>query len=167
MSREAPGATEDYSSRTGAIRPASIGVLGLALVGAALLVAALLSTVVKVSVGGVVRFSQHGHDRHGWALLLLAIAAVVIGVVAARRRTPAAAIALVALGVVVLAIALASDLPDSRSTGVYGVRYENARASAGAGLMLELLGGAALVLAGVAGFSVPRPRPRRAVAAEL
>jgi len=46
------------------------------------------------------------------------------------------------------------DLPDTRSTGSYGVDYEDAQASAGPGLVLELLGAGALLVASGLGLTL-------------
>jgi hypothetical protein len=50
---------------------------------------------------------------------------------------------------VVVAIALLGDLPDARSEGIIGVRYEAAKSSPELGFWLELAGGALAVVAGV------------------
>jgi len=68
----------------------------------------------------------------------------------AARRRRAAGLSLVALGAAALVVALAVDLPDTRGSGRLpeSLAYENARARAGAGLRLEIAGGALLVVAG-------------------
>jgi hypothetical protein len=78
---------------------------------------------------------------------------------AAFGRSRPAAIALLAIGAAVVAIALITDVPDIHKTGVLGERFENARAEAGPGLYLEIAGGA-LTLAAGAMASVARRRPR-------
>ena len=45
-----------------------------------LLVAAELSTVIQIRVGDVVVDRIRGHERHGWSLLLIAIAAAPMAV---------------------------------------------------------------------------------------
>ena len=138
----------------------------LSITGVALLVIAEFTTVLEVTVGSleVVRRSVTGGENHGYALLVLAVAAAGTTVLALRgARTPAAA--LVVLGMVALAIALAVDLPDTRGSGDLpeSLAYENARARAGAGFRLEIAGGALLLAGGglllVLGSS---PRSRRA-----
>jgi hypothetical protein len=99
--------------------------------------------------------SQVGFERHSVALLLLGVLTFVMGSGAAFGRSRPAAVALVIIGVVVLGLALAIDLPDSNDTGVIGRDYAQAEASAGIGLWLEVLGGALAVLAGV--LRVTRP----------
>ena len=123
----------------------------LALAGVVLLVAAELTTVYEVTVGGleVVKRSATGGENHGYALLIVATVAAVMTLLALRGARPPA-FALAALGVLALAIALLVDLPDTRASGGLpeSLAYEQARAPARAGLWLELLGGALLVVAG-------------------
>lgn len=125
--------------------------LALALAGVVLLVAAELTTVYEVTVGGleIVKRSATGGENHGYALLVVAAVAAAMTALALRGARPPA-LAVAALGVVALAIALFVDLPDTRAAGELpeSLAYEQARARAGAGLWLELLGGALLVLAG-------------------
>lgn len=93
--------------------------------------------------------NQVGFERHSIALLLLGLLTFVMGSGAAFGRSRPAAIALIAIGVVVLGVALAIDLPASDDTGVIGQDYAQAQASAGPGLWFEIIGGALAVLAGV------------------
>jgi hypothetical protein len=123
----------------------------LALTAVVLLVVAELTTVLRVTVGSldVVTRSTTGGENHGYALLVIALAAVVMTPLALRGATaPAAAVA--ALGAAALAIALLVDLPDTRASGQLreALAYENAQAHAGPGFALELVGGAALLGAG-------------------
>jgi hypothetical protein len=124
----------------------------LSFVAAGLLVAAEFSTVFEVTVGSleVVQRSASGGENHGYALLVVALFAVALTAVALRGGGWAPAVALVALGVVVLLVALAVDLHDTRGSGTLpeSLAYEDARARAGAALWLELVGGVLLVGAG-------------------
>jgi hypothetical protein len=91
---------------------------------------------------------QTGFERSSVALLLLGLATLAMGFGAAFGKSRPAAIALVAIGVVVLGIALLGDLRASDETGLIGRRYAAAEASAEIGLWLELIGGALAVVAG-------------------
>jgi hypothetical protein len=93
--------------------------------------------------------SQTGLERSSAALLLLGLLTFAMGSGAAFGRSRPAAVALIVIGVVVLGIALLSDLPASDDTGLIGRDYAEASASAGAGLWLELIGGVLAVLAGL------------------
>jgi hypothetical protein len=93
--------------------------------------------------------SQVGFERHSVALLLLGLLTFVMGSGAAFGRSRPAALALTAIGVVVLGLALLVDLPASDDTGVIGRDYAEAHASAGTGLYFEVIGGALAVLAGL------------------
>jgi hypothetical protein len=88
---------------------------------------------------------QLGFERSSVALLLLGLLTFAMGAGAALGRSRPA---LVAIGVVVLGIALLSDLPASDDTGLVGRDYDQARASAGIGLWFEAIGGALAVVAG-------------------
>ena len=135
-------------------------ILGLALVAAVAMIATEFSTIASVDVKGgppceYVANSQAaadcvktGGDQHSYALILLGLGALAMGWGAALGRSRPAAGALVAIGVIVLAIALLGDLPDTRETGLIGQAYE-AEAKAGAGLTYEVVGAALAVIAGV------------------
>ena len=145
----------DYSKGVGDGRAGSATLRAVAgafaVAGIALLVVAEFSTVIRVVVGSLEteKRSVPGHANHGYALLVVAVAAVVF-LWLALRGMRAAAVALVALGAVALVVALAIDLPDTRESGTLpeSVAFEDAQAKAGPGLTLEIAGGAALVLAG-------------------
>jgi len=166
MSASADGTASDYSKGAFARRAGFATLAGiaaaLALVAVALLVVAEFSTVVRVVVGSLEteKRTVAGHANHGYALLVVALAAVPLTLLALRGVRTAAA-ALVALGAVVLVVALAIDLPDTRESGRLpeSVAFEDARAKAGPGLPLELAGGLLLVLSG--GLLVVLGRPRR------
>jgi len=130
---------------------ASRAAAGLALVAVALLAIAEFTTVFEVTVGSleVVKRSATAGENHGYALLVVAIVAAAMTLLALRgARAPA--LALVVLGVVALAIALAVDLPATRGSGDLpeSLAYENAQARAGAAFRLEVAGGLLLVVAG-------------------
>ena len=124
----------------------------LAAVAVALLVAAEFSTVFEVTVGSleVVKRGATGGENHGYALLVVALFAVVLVLLGLRGAGRAAGLGLVALGAVALLVALAVDRPDTRGSGRLpeSLAYEDARARAGAGLGLEIAGGLLLVVAG-------------------
>jgi hypothetical protein len=92
---------------------------------------------------------QKGFERHSVALLLLGLLTLVMGSGAAFGRSRPAAVALVAIGVVVIGIALLVDLPASDETGLIGRRYAAAEAAAGPGLWFELVAGALAIAAGL------------------
>jgi hypothetical protein len=155
MSAPADGTTADYSKGV-ALRPAGFVTVGtlagaLAVAAIALLVVAEFSVVLRVVVGSLEtqKRAVTGHANHGYALLVIAVAAVPMALGAVRGARAAAA-ALVALGAVALVVALAIDLPDTRESGQLpeSVAFEDAQAQAGPGLALEIAGGLGLVLAG-------------------
>ena len=139
---------------------ASVTVLALALAAGVLLIAAEFLLVFSVEVGAtsceataspdVADFcATTGGERHSYALVLLGLFTLAMAWGAAIGRSRPAGAALVLVGAVVIAIALFGDLPDARSEGIIGVRYEAAKASPGLGLWLELVGGVLAVVAGV------------------
>ena len=93
--------------------------------------------------------TQTGFERSSVALLLLGGLTFVMGWGAAFGASRPAALALIAIGAVVLGITLLADLPASDDTGLIGRDYDEASATAGIGLWLELIGGALAVLAGL------------------
>ena len=155
MSAAARGTASDYSK--GPLkRPENLAsrqtvLAGVAVLGAMLLLVAELSPLYTVVVGSLEtpRRSVSGGSSHGWALAVVAPAAVAM-TVAALRGARAAAGALVALGAVALVVALAIDLPDTRRSGSLreAVAFEKAHAKAGRGLGLEIAGAIALLVAG-------------------
>ena len=140
----------------------------LSIVAAALLVAAEFSTVFEVTVGSleVVQRSATGGENHGYALLVVAVFAPALTALALRSGGRAPGVALIALAVVVLVVALAVDLPDTRASGRLpeSLAYENARARAGVALGLEIAGGVLLAAAGgLLAFGGAAGRPLRRV----
>jgi hypothetical protein len=144
------------------ISPYAIAVATAALIGGALMLLAEVTTVISVdltttSCEGIYDTNpsladdcnQIGFERHSVALSLFALLTFVMGSGAAFGHSRPAALALIAIGVVVLGLALALDLPASDDTGVIGQDYAQAHASAGIGLWFEVVGGALAVLAGL------------------
>jgi hypothetical protein len=93
---------------------------------------------------------QSGFELHGPALLLLGLVAAAMAWGAGVGGSRPAAAALLAIGLVVLGIALLIDLPVTDDTGAIGPRFEGARAQAEIGFTLELVGGVLAALAGAA-----------------
>src|SRR3954467_10730480 len=153
----APRPTRDYSKWSSA----SWALLAGGLAGAILLIAADLSTLVQIKVVTVVEKRLSGHAQHDWAVALLGVLAIPMTLGAARRRARPALVGLVLIGAAVMVIALAKDLGDTRSTGVYGARYDQAAAEAGPGFYLETLGGVLLIVTGVSGLILSPPQGRR------
>jgi hypothetical protein len=132
------------------------------LAGAALLVAGEFSTLYDVRVVTTVpegaSYSTGGH--HGYAQLVIAAAIVVMAIGAAFGGSRPAAVAVLVLGAAALLVALVIDLPVTDDTGLFGQTYDEARAEAGPGLTLELVG-ACCALVGGALLLVVRPARRR------
>jgi len=150
------GATQDYSRGTSTRRPARSGAWRWALTaiaGGILLVAADRSTLYQVIVVTVTKASVSGHAQHGYALLVIGLAAIALALLAGGRRGAVASRATGLLGLLALAVALlCGDFHDVHSTGSIGALYENARAVPGRGFYLELLGGALLTACGLRGL---------------
>jgi hypothetical protein len=165
-------AKSDYSKgnsgfwpRSSALLGVSGGLLALAAIGALLLIVSEFQTLYQVKVLTVVEKTVVGHDQHSFAVLLVGLAALAMGLgvaFAGRARPAMAAIAL--LGIVALLIALIGDLPDVNSTGVIGQNYSNASVSARIGFWMEAVGAVALIFSGVSMLLLslstgPRARP--------
>lgn len=110
------------------------------------------------------RCQLDGSERHSWAFALLGLFACLMAWGATVGRSRPAAAALVAVGVVLLGLGFARDLPESSKTGLIGEAYE-ATAHKGAGLWLELASGVLLVAVGIAALLLllrsPPPESRR------
>jgi hypothetical protein len=167
--RPAPGGTTRDGSKRLSARQARFGAASgvataIAAVGALaglVLVIGEFTTVAAVDVAGgrceviteadpdlADRCALSGFERHGGAFLLLGLVAVAMAWGAGLAGSRAAAVALIAVGSIVLLWALAFDLPEAGETGAIGPRYQGAEGEARAGLWLELIGGALAVAAG-------------------
>jgi hypothetical protein len=144
-----------------------VAVLALGVVGALLMIAAELTPLfeVEVAVASCEDLAQpelsdlcltRGGEQHAFGLVLLALVAAVMSAGAAFGASRPAAVALCVVGGVVLGIALAIDLPASRSTGEIGRDFSDARAVMGPGLWLELIAGALTLAAGAIGLRLAR-----------
>jgi hypothetical protein len=100
-----------------------------------------------------------GADQHSLALVAVALLTVLMAVGAGLGGSRPAGAALVVAGLVVLGIALIGDLPITDDTGQVGPNFDDATASAGPALWLEIAAGALAVAAGA--LRLLR-RPRRA-----
>jgi hypothetical protein len=128
----------------------ALAAIGLA--GAICLLLATFSNIIEIRVGTTTKVPDHdthlsGWDRHGPALLIIAIFAVLMVAGALRGARPAM-VALTALGVVALLIAVVGDVPDLNKTGFIGEVYEDAAAGPKSGFYLETLGAVLLLVSG-------------------
>jgi hypothetical protein len=155
-------------------------VIALGLGAAVLMVATEFSTIHEVKVGastcGALDTAQQrdicdstGIEQHGGALLVLGLFAAVLALGAGVGRSRPAAVALLAIGITVFAVALLLDRPTLDDTQDF-TAYADTVALTGGGYTLELIAGALAVLAAavallwerVPGVPVPRLRlPRR------
>jgi hypothetical protein len=156
-----------------AVDALALEIAGAGLLAAALMVLADFLPIVSVDVASgsceVINDSspdladgckQSGFERHGPALVLLALVTTAMARGAGVGRSRPAGAALLAVGLVVLGIALLIDLPVTDDTGAIGPRFEGARAQAEIGFTLELVAGALASLAGAARLLrswLPRP----------
>ena len=93
------------------------------------------------------RESREAWRNHGFAVLLRGLGGVPMLIGALRGARPAMW-ALAGIGIVVLAIALTVDLPNATDEGLYGERYDDAKAEPAAGFFVETLGGVLLLAVG-------------------
>jgi hypothetical protein len=145
--------------------------LAAAAAGVICLLLATFATVIEIKVGTTTKVPDHdthlsGWNRHGPALVIIALFAAAMIVGALRGARPAMA-ALAVLGLVALLIALVGDVPDLDETGFIGQVYEDAAAGAKGGFYLETLGAVLLLVSGglmlalpAAGAPAPRARER-------
>jgi hypothetical protein len=152
------------SSSTNGLR---LGLAAMASAGAICLLLATFATIIEIRVGTTTKVPDHdthlsGWDRHGPALLLIALFAIVMVAGALRGARPAM-VALAVLGLVALLIAVIGDVPDLNETGFIGEVYEDAAAGPKAGFYLETLGAVLLLAGGGLMLATPaaeRPAPR-------
>jgi hypothetical protein len=150
--------------------PALTGLAAVAAAGILCLVAATFATLIEIRVGTTTRIPNQdthlsGWDRHGPALLVIAVFAAVMIAGALRGARPAM-VAIAVLGLVALLIAVAGDVPDLHKTGFIGQVYEDAAAGPKAGFYLETLGGVLLLAAGGLMLTVPASAGGRRAASE-
>ena len=176
MNPTPPEANSEYSRGLGDSRPVSRpdsgarpelvsdgvgtvlrGILAAGLLGAALLVIAEFTTLFQVHAAGsaapLKTVTTGAHQTY--ALLPIALLAAAFAFVVWWQESRAALLAIGLLGAIALLIALFGDLPDARASGLIGsgvTQYTDAFASPGAGLYLETLGAATLVITCVSGF---------------
>jgi hypothetical protein len=144
------------------LSPLAIAVATAALVAGVLMLLAEVTTVISVDLRNTSceviydsnpaladDCSQTGLERSSVALSLLGLLTFAMGIGAAFGRSRPAALALIAIGLVVIGITLLGDLPASDDTGLIGRDYDQAEASAGIGLQFELIGGILAVVAGL------------------
>jgi hypothetical protein len=122
--------------------------------GALLLIVATFATIIEITVETTTRgidfdAAQSGWDRHGPALIVLALLALWL-LAAALRGTRVAMTGLALTGIVTLAIAVHWDRAHVHDTGSVGEVYEEATAEPGTGYYLETLGGVLLLVTGSA-----------------
>jgi hypothetical protein len=150
------GPAPDFS---GALRTA---ILGSALLGALLLVVAeftTLFTIHAVGVSGVYKSVRTGsHDSY--AMILVAVLAVVLAWGAVSTGNRWALVALLAVGIAALLISLIGDLPDAQASGTIGsvqAGFKTATNKPSAGLYLETLGAIVLMISGGCGLLLGAP----------
>jgi hypothetical protein len=98
------------------------------------------------------RCSLSGFERHGGAFVLLGLMTAAMAWGAGVGRSRPAAVALLAIGALVIVLSLALDLPQTHKTGAIGRNFEGATAKAGLGFYLELVAGVLAAAAGVVGL---------------
>jgi hypothetical protein len=148
--------------------PLGWALLLVVLAAAVLLVVAEFSTISYRTIGigacsdrvSASVCHTSGHESHSFALLVLAPLALVMGWGAVVGRSRAASIALAAVGVAVLVIALAIDLPKLHDKRNLNDFYNSVVGHAGSAFKVELVAGVLLLLAG--GLALVRPEPRAA-----
>jgi hypothetical protein len=159
MSGTQHGAGSDDSKGFGAVRPplsvaaalrGALALLGLA--GGLLLVVASFTTIIRITVATTrgatpAAGTGSGWDRHGPALIVLALLGLWL-LATALRGARIALTGLALVGLVAMGIAFASDRPDVHRTGSVGDVYAEARADPGTGYYLETLGGVLLLVSG-------------------
>jgi hypothetical protein len=112
-----------------------------------------IRVITAVPAGGEHSTGPH----HGYALLVVGLAALPMAWGAVRGGSRPAAFALLALALIALFVSLAIDLPDLNETGPIARNYELAESRPQVGFFIETLG-ATLLLLGAVGTLVLRER---------
>jgi hypothetical protein len=124
------------------------------LVAACVLFASELMTMFDFTPpGGEALSSQDGGDRHGNALMVIAVFAIFALGVAVFTGSKPAAIAVGVAGVAALLVFLLVDLPDANAVGTLDDArnsFFDAEAVPQGGFFMEMLGALALAIGGVA-----------------
>ena len=121
----------------------------MAVAGAILLIVSEFLPLYKIYVGSLetVKDQEVGWRNHGFAMLLLGLAAIPMLLGALRGARPAM-YALAAIGIIALVVALTVDLPNATDEGLFGEQYDDAEAKPAAGFFVETLGGVLLLASG-------------------
>ena len=122
----------------------------LAAAGCVLLVVAEFSTLYEIRVITVVKESTDGRDHHGFALLVIALAAAFMAYGGILGGARPAQFGLLVLAVAALLVVLLIDYPDVNDEGFIGEAFERAKAEPQTGFYLESLGAVLLLLSAVA-----------------
>jgi hypothetical protein len=141
--------------------PVGAIVLGGGLLGALLLFVAEFTTLYNVhtpSSIGAYKSVQTG-SSHDYAMLLIALVAGAFAVGAWRFGSRPALLGLGILGLIALLISLFGDLPDTHMNGLIrvGPNFVLASSTASAGLYMDTLGAALLLITSVSGFILLGP----------
>jgi hypothetical protein len=112
----------------------------------------LMTTFEFTPQGGEVQLEQAAADRHGNALMVIAVFATIALLVAVFAGSKPAATAVAIAGVVSLLIFLLADLPDANATGTLDTdrSFIDAEAVPREGFYMELVGALALAVTGIA-----------------
>jgi hypothetical protein len=137
--------------------------------GAVLLLVAEFTPLLHVRTGASARVIDtiNTGAHHSYALVPVAVLALVFGLGIWQTRNRLALLATGLLGVLALLIALLGDLPDAQASGLIGsatTQYTVASSSPAIGLYLETAGAVLLIVAAVAGMLLlpaPARPPRR------
>jgi hypothetical protein len=151
--------TDEAEPRAGGL------ILAATLLAALFLLVAEFTTLYQVHEAGSSApiKTVTGGSNHSYAMLVIALGAVGLGVLVWRSGSRSALFALGVLGVVALLIAILGDLPDSQASGLAGSAghgYMNATSTPSAGLYLETLGAILLIATSGLGFLTLGPRAK-------
>jgi hypothetical protein len=109
--------------------------------------------------------SEIAGNAHGWVMLPLAVAGLVAVVVSLTGRRRRAAVLLVPIGIAVIVISLAVDVPKGLDEGPAAVAYEGASASLLEGFWMQIATAVVLIACGLLLPRYLRPASARATKA--
>ena len=122
----------------------------LAAAGCVLLIVAEFSTLYEIRVITVVKEATNGGEHHGFALLVIGVAAAFMAYGAILGGARPAQFGLLALAIAALLVVLLIDYPDVNDEGFIGEAFERAKAEPKTGFYFESLGAVLLLISAVA-----------------
>jgi len=139
----------------------------LALGGSLLLILGEFTTQREITILSALHETEHGGDRHVYALVLPALLAPALAWGAAVGRSRPAALGVGAVAVFAATVLLAIDLPGLKDPGTVATFYSDVAVSVGSSIFFQAAGVLALLGTAWGLIARTRERPRAAPAVAM